>query len=620
MTTNYQKSRGIGARLAALALSVVAIAATGVASAHAAAAISYYASPTGTGDCRTYNTACSLETARDLVRTVNDNMTGSITVNILNGTYRLGHTFALTAADSGSNGHRVIWQAYPGHKPLISGARIITGWQLTNAAEGIYSAPAASLDTRQLYVDGVRAIRARSTAGIPGTVTQTTAGYTTTDTAMQSWANPQDLEFVYTGNTPANIPKKWTESRCGVASITGTSSSTTITMDQPCYSNARARSVLAPHYFENNYALLDEPGEWYLDRAQGRVHYIPRAGENMSTARVAAAELQTLMTITGTLDAPVHDITVSGLRFSYNSWLQANTTNGFVEKQANVYWMGTARTETKTPSSVMVTSGHRITFQDNTFRHLGSGALDFSNGAKDNIVVGNIFTDISASGLTIGDPASMLPSDTRAINSGNQVLNNWFHHMPREYHGGVAILQFYARDSLISHNQINDLSYTGISTGWDHTNAPSVIENNRVTNNLVFNDLQLLADGGGIYNLGRQGTSLSNGLLITGNVVHHQFQRLAALYTDDGSQFITMRNNVLLDNFVDWGGCKPVGDMVFENNFWQNTKPAWPCDIIPTNLTIANNTVVDSDNLPAAAQAIVDNAGLEPPYEGLLTR
>lgn len=620
MPVNYQKRRGIAAGLVAIALSAVA---TLAGPASAAEAGYFYVSPTGQGDCRTISTPCSLESARTLVRTVNDNMTGSITVNLIQGTYLLRDTFELTAADSGSNGHQVVWRALPGHDVLMSGARRISGWQLSDAAKGIYSAPAPDLDTRQLYIDGVRADRARSIAGLPGTVTQTATGYTTTFTAMQGWSNVADLEFVYTGNTHANMAKKWTESRCGVASVSGTATSTTITMDQPCYNSARlARSVKLPYYFENNYALLDEPGEWYLDRSQERIFYIPRAGENLSTAKVAAGELETLMTITGTLDAPVHDVTVSGLRFSYNTWLQPNTTDGFVERQANVYYTGTEQAWNKVPSSVMVTAGHRITFRGNKFTHLGSGGLDFNHGARDNVAIGNIFTDTSASGITIGDPNDILPAggDTRAISSGNQVLNNWFHHLPVEYHGGVAILQFFARNSLISHNQINDVAYSGISTGYNHGNEPSVVENNRITNNLVFDILQVLDDGGGIYDLGRQGTSLSNGLLITGNVVHRQTKRLAAIYTDTGSQFITMRNNVLLNNLFDWGGCKPVGDMVFENNYWQKSKPAWACGIIPTNLTIANNTVVDPANLPAEARAIVDNAGLQPEYQSLLTQ
>src|SRR5438093_910798 len=67
----------------------------------------------------------------------------------------------------------------------------------------------------------------------------------------------------------------WTEARCPVASISGT----TITMAQPCWDNSTKRqdnlvggnSVNGPDHVENAFEVLDSPGEWYLDRAAERV-------------------------------------------------------------------------------------------------------------------------------------------------------------------------------------------------------------------------------------------------------------------------------------------------------------------------------------------------------------
>ncbi len=53
----------------------------------------------------------------------------------------------------------MIYQAYNGETPLITGGKAISGW--TAAAGGEYKASVGSLDFRQLYVNGTRATRAR---------------------------------------------------------------------------------------------------------------------------------------------------------------------------------------------------------------------------------------------------------------------------------------------------------------------------------------------------------------------------------------------------------------------------------------------------------------------------
>src|SRR5947208_7211714 len=72
----------------------------------------------------------TLEHARDLVRTMNASLTADLTVQLADGTYRLAAPLALTAADSGSGGHRVVWTAASGAHPVVSGGVRVTGWTL----------------------------------------------------------------------------------------------------------------------------------------------------------------------------------------------------------------------------------------------------------------------------------------------------------------------------------------------------------------------------------------------------------------------------------------------------------------------------------------------------------
>ncbi len=59
---------------------------------------------------------------------------------------------------------------------------------------------------------------------------------------MDSWRNPSDIEFGYPGGAgywslETGGQGAWTEPRCPVASISGT----TITMAQPCWNNSNDR-------------------------------------------------------------------------------------------------------------------------------------------------------------------------------------------------------------------------------------------------------------------------------------------------------------------------------------------------------------------------------------------
>ena len=237
--------------VAAAALAVPATATPAAAAAPVAGAeggsgsASFFVSPRG--DDGNPGTAAqpvrTLERARQLVRTVNQSMQGDVVVTLGEGTYELSQPLTFDPADSGFNGHQVIYRAAAGHRPVVSGGLSVTGWTLADPARNLWSAPAPAglTNTRQLYVNGVRAQRARGRA--PVTLTRTDTGYTADSPLMASWRNPADVEFVYTGGntlwseTSANSIGAWTEPRCPVASIVGT----TITMAQPCWDNADHR-------------------------------------------------------------------------------------------------------------------------------------------------------------------------------------------------------------------------------------------------------------------------------------------------------------------------------------------------------------------------------------------
>jgi hypothetical protein len=561
----------------------------------------------------------TLEHAQAVVRTMNGSMTGDIVVNLRGGTYALASTWTLSTADSGTNGHNVIWQAYPGEVPLLSGGREITGWTFQDPVKNIWEANVGSLQFRQLYVGGLRANLARSAGGLPGSVTKTATGYITTDTSLQNFRRPGDLEFVYSGpDAMASWYAQWVEDRIGVAGISGTPTSTTITMRDPAWGTAThiprssLQDVAYPSYLENAYEFLSHPGDWYLDHTAGVVYYIPRAGEDMATVQVIAPELQTLVQGKGdSLAAPLHNVQFKGITFTYAGWLGPTLGGGFVDWQAD-WGLNSGFQGVRMPANVVFQTVQSIRLEGDNFTHLGGAGLDLYGGSQNNVVIGNTFADISGSGLQIGDISDPLRSDPRARDQYNLIADNYVHDVAAEYHGGVGIFLGYVAYTTVSHNEVYNTPYTGISLGWGWGLSATYMQDNQVTSNDVHDYMELLGDGGALYTLGAQPHST-----IADNWFHNTPMPRGywggALYNDNGSAGFEDAANVL-SGVPRWYFINPgCHDICVHDNFLDTTAAG---NVGSSNVTVSNNTVVSSASWQAAALAIMNNAGVNPSDNG----
>ncbi len=99
--------------------------------------------------------------ARDNVARINGQMTGDIVVYLGGGTYEISEPVVFDANDSGTNGHKVIYKSAAGQTPIVSGGKAITNWEVHDKENNIYKAVVGDLEFRQIYVNGVRGIRAR---------------------------------------------------------------------------------------------------------------------------------------------------------------------------------------------------------------------------------------------------------------------------------------------------------------------------------------------------------------------------------------------------------------------------------------------------------------------------
>lgn len=346
--------RRVGPIAAALGLILTAPV---VQSATAAPSVTLYASPSGAGSTCSSSAPCSLSGAQEAVRThLAAEGSADVSVLLADGVYRLSKTWSLGPADSGTPGHPVVWRSAPGAHPVISGASQVTGWT-QRGSSGVWSAPVpSSSNSRQLYIDGHKAPIAQATPaslGFRGSWTGTSTGYTISgDQAAMAWfgsltaSQVAGVEFDYPGG---NGP--WTESRCRVASFSAAAG--TLRMSQPCWTNVTARASFAqasgglpsmsphtmPARIENAQALLGS-GQWFLDGASGTLYYKPSAGQQMSALDVELPRLESLVQGAGTLAAPIHDISFSGLQFSFATWNAPSTSSGFADVQSNLRMTG----------------------------------------------------------------------------------------------------------------------------------------------------------------------------------------------------------------------------------------------------------------------------------------
>jgi Carbohydrate binding module (family 6)/GH141 insertion domain/Right handed beta helix region len=571
---------------------------------------SIYVSPDGTPG----STACSLPEpcklteGRDKARSLTPSASDDVHVILRGGSYRLAQTFELDTADSGQNGHTLRYEAYPGETPVLNGALAVGGFASASGALWHASVPAGT-KSRQLWVNGVRATRARSAAN-PGFVKNAT-GYTAPDASFASFAHPSDLEVVSF--------VQWKSFRCDVASISGTA----VTMVEPCWSLSQwhqGYEMGTPSWIENALELLDQPGEWYLDSSAGELYYWPRAGEDLLSADVELGVLETLVSITGTASAPVHDLSLSGLGLSYGTWLRPSSPDGYPVIQAGFVLSGDpgAPSLEKTPGNVRATYAERVRFERNVFEHLGAAALELGAGCQANEVRGNVFLDVSGGAVTLGEVTDPNPADPADVTEANTLGDNFVSDTGREYFDSVAVFAGYTKGTVIDHNEIANVPYTGISVGWGWSLDPTVAADNHVTNNLIHHVMGRLRDGAGIYTLSAQpGTSIDH------NFVHSQMHDFGGLYLDQGSSGLTLSQNLVLSapyfyllqptvppaaqgNSVD-GNLSDVVDVFCCGSLGCCTD----VNSVGTNPTFSHGPPA---SWPAAALAIASGAGLEADY------
>ena len=310
----------------------------------AAASITIYVSPEGQ-DCNSgtrEKPLATIQRARDKVRAIKKSSEGPIEVVLAPGSYYLGETLVFGAEDSGTGQARITYRAAEDGTVTISGGMRIKGvWEAYRDGIFVCDVPEAKggqVNFSELYVNGRRQIRARYPKG-DSRIPQPT-GYIRTKDADHNWPN-QELYFDPTTFTQ----KHWAHPEEAVAFVFQR-----ISFDRvPFWSGQwhvrgidRSRNAILlgeggrqqllfhymqayqpgiypemPFYIENVFEELDAPGEWYLDRREGKLYYMPAEGVDLKTALVVAALLQRVIEVKGTKGNPVRHLTLRGVHVAH---------------------------------------------------------------------------------------------------------------------------------------------------------------------------------------------------------------------------------------------------------------------------------------------------------------
>ena len=217
--------------------------------------------------------------------------------------------------------------------------------------------------------------------------------------------------------------------------------------------------------------------------------------------------------------------------------------------------------------------------------------------------------------------------------------NNRIENVSRDYKEQAAVLVTYAAGTVVAHNDISGAPYDGIDIGWGWGvndpggsgayrtrtrgyydqpgnivyDTPTILRDTVVVGNRVHKVKTWFEDGGAIYHL-----SADPGALIADNHIH-DVPGAIGLYLDEGSRYVTLRNNVIdgaghwlhantMDSYLPH---RTTTDNSAIGNWYNGGKLVGTWDAYMNNRLI-DNVAVKGNAWPQGARRIIDSAGIEP--------
>lgn len=562
-----------------------------------------------------------------------------IYVLIKSGEYFLSEPLEFDYRDSSDI--NVIYTSYGEGETVIHGGMEVGGWQVYDADKNIYRAYVGkNVKSRQFFVDGVRATRARQQGALKNCYID--GGSIVCDnTELPDFEYPQDMEIIF--------HHAWNAPICGVDSVEKTDDNKVrVNMASEVWNMLQTRGTPYAKYpytteqddvaypwsmysYENAYELLDEDGEWYLNTHDGYLYYKPRKFENIETAKAVLPVTEQLVKIVGTEYLPVKNIEFNDIKFAYTTWLYPTEHKGYASGQNNTLYTDSSHNYLFADAAVQVDCASNIDFIDCTFTKLGSVALKLRKGVQNCDIVGNEVYDISGNGICLGgqraEEDNMPTEDMK--NKNNTVANNYIHKIGVDYHGGSGLSTTYAQDTVVRNNEIFDVSYMGIHMG--HIYDENYIAGLNVKDNYVHDTGNNMVETCPIYTFSSTAGTDEKPNVISGNYAAYNWGRTGSIGNDHGVSNLIIRNNVL-DSTHSWKcaddygyyylknwrasdtgfGNADGGNIVIDNNY--GTQGAYTNKSAEQYGVITNHHLCEFAVWPDEAKEIIKMSGLEQKY------
>lgn len=310
---------------------------------------------------------------------------------------------------------------------------------------------------------------------------------------------------------------------------------------EPVYEAARLRYII-----ENASESFKNPGEWYFDKAEHKLYYIPEMPMKADEVVGYIPKVSTIIKIEGKRENHARNITIRGFDIAYTKGDRI-----LADGQETVF-ASDGQSVSETAAAIEIKYAYACAIEGCDLLCMGLHAIALRDGSVHNRITGNKIRESGAGGIVINSGmkdgwgeavCDGIARDEGRYTYGNTVSDNSIIGVGRRYMAGCGVLIMHSYENTISHNEIADTCYTGISCGWVWGYKDSISHDNIIEKNHIH-DIGggALSDMGGIYLLGKQ-----TGAIIRGNLIHDVKSAHYggwALYADEGCGYVLFENNV----------------------------------------------------------------------------
>lgn len=339
----------------------------------------------------------SLVRAQELARAYGRDT--SVDIVFEDGIYYLPGTVQFTGQDSKDYPATVTLRARHEGKAVISGGQQIRlDWKQEAGNIYVASVP-AGMDIDQLYVAGLRQPMARFPNAQPGKQRNVYDTWVLDHQAQPNpemdplqperialWKNPEG-GYVHAMHTALWGDMHW--------EIKGKNEDGTLQLEGGWQNNRPSGMHPLYRFVENIKEELDVPGEWYYDRSESKLYYMPLPEIDLDEAKVEIVRLKHLIEFNGTKENPVRGIHLQGLTFKHTARTFMENKEQLLRSDWTMYRGG----------AIVFNGAEECSVENCEFDHLGGNTIFVNNYNRYLTVRGCYIHHSGANGIVfVGDP------------------------------------------------------------------------------------------------------------------------------------------------------------------------------------------------------------------------